>query len=131
MIEEQRQGGTAGTFGCFRMYSSGIKNAQITVAKTQNSLSGSGHAVTLDSLLLDSMDGVTLTDAVGTANGTGTQLNSQAALETALGLSSGASAFKVSCRTLNDAGTSGNTYLFSSSRTQKVDFAKTVTEVFP
>lgn len=131
MIEEQRQGGTAGTFGCFRMYSSGIKNAQITVAKTQNSLSGSGHAVSNTSLQLDAMDGVTLTDSVTTANFTGTQLNSQAALETALGLSSGASAFKVSCANVNDAGSAGSTYLFSSSRTQKVDFAKTVTDVFP
>ncbi|MBN8536210.1 MAG: hypothetical protein J0M15_04120 [Deltaproteobacteria bacterium] len=129
MIEEQRAGGTAGQFGCFRMYSSGTKGAQVTVAKTQNSLGGTGHSVSSTSLQLDSMDGVTLTDAVGTANGTGTSLSSQSALETALGVSG--SVFKVSCADINNAGGASSTYLFSSSRTQKVDFAKTVTDVFP
>jgi len=131
MIEEQRSGGTAGQFGCFRMYSSGIKNAQITVAKTQNSLNGSGHLATSTSKILDDMDGVTLTDSTTTANFTGTQLNSQGALESALGLSSGAQAFTISCGDLNDAGGSAGAKIFSSSRSQKVNFDASVSDIFP
>lgn len=137
MIEEQRMqgvpviGGTAGQFGCFRMYSSGIKNAEVTVAKTKDLLMGTGHAVSSSSLQLDDMDGVTLQDATTTENGTGTQHSNQAALETKFAVNANASVFNISCSSLNNAGGSGASNLFSSSRTSMVDFTKAVADVFP
>lgn len=128
MIEEQRSGGTAGQFGCFKMYASGTKDGTVTVAKTQNSMGGTGHATNAGSKQLSEMDGVTLTDSKTTANGTGTTISTQSGLESALGVSSSANVFAVSCNDILSAGSSGNIF---STGTTFVDFTKTQSAVFP
>lgn len=128
LIEEQRFGGTAGSFGCFRMYSAGTKNGQITVAKTQNSFGGSGHSVGHSVKILNEMDGVTLTDSVSTADGTGTSLTTQGALETALGVSG--NVFHVSCANLSAGTSSSGASIFATS-VSMVDFTKALADIFP
>jgi hypothetical protein len=128
ILEEQRSGGTAGQFGCFRMYSTGIKDASVTITKTKDSFSGSGHATNSSSRKLDDMDGIVLTDSKTTPNFTGTAITTQSGLETALGVGTNADVFAVSCNTLFTAGSASNIF---STATSFVDFTKTLSSVFP
>lgn len=116
-IENQRQGGTSGQFGCFKMFGTGTKDGTIKVAKTQDSLSGTGHAVNFTALDSSQMDGVELTDSVSTPNGSGTQLSGT-------GLSF--VAFDRSCNYLNTADDAGGPFLGDT-----VSFTASPTDIFP
>ncbi|MEO5970179.1 MAG: hypothetical protein ABIQ95_09650 [Bdellovibrionia bacterium] len=69
-IEAQRGGATT-TAGCFKMYATGIKDGAISIAKTRNSFSLTGHALADTSKDGTDMDAAVLTDSASTVNGTG------------------------------------------------------------
>jgi hypothetical protein len=100
------------TAGCFMMYGTGTKGGSVTVAKSNDSLSATGQAVTDTSQNgVTNMDSATVTDAATTANGTGNS-----------GTAPGFTMF-YSCDDLNNAAGSGKPFNGSA-----VNFSMTKTQ---
>ena len=119
-IQEQRSGGTAGSFGCFKMYAAGTKGGTMVIAKTKNSLSGPGHATGSTTKNLTDMDGMSGVDSTSTANGTGNYSGAsdaaiQANVEAGLGITANANVFDKSCSDVYNAGGSGGAFSTASS----------------
>lgn len=132
MIQEQRTGGTPGSFGCFKMYASGTKDGSMVIAKSKNAFGGTGHTVGSTLKNLTDMDGMTGVDSTTTANGTGNYTGGsdaaiQANVETGLGIGAGANVFDKSCNDLNTAA-SGGAFSTASS---VASFTTTPSAVFP
>ncbi len=117
LIEGQRGAGTATTPACYRMFASGTKDDTVTVAKTDNAHSSTGHAVTSTFKDKTDMDAFSEKDSKTLANGTG---NLGAGLFGTLVI-----AFDKSCNDVNGAASAGKPFASSD-----VNFTAVVADIF-
>lgn len=102
LIEGQRGAGDPTVGACYRMFAQGTKEGTVTVAKTKNSLSATGHALSATEKDQTDMDAFQGTDAVDTVNGTGNLGDGEFGGMTI--------SFTKSCSDISTAGASGQAF---------------------
>ena len=118
---EPNRGGAVTAFGCFRMFSTGVKDGAVKIGKTSSGTAG--HAVGATFTDETGMDMASLTDSIATANGTGNITDSG---DTELAANGLTVAFDKTCASVNTAGSSG---AFSTADSV-VSFTLSPTDVF-